>query len=84
MAFDQEHCDRMHAKMWTAITRLPLWGWMMIFVVGPICLGLGGWALASCATLGERVRGVEVQQDTTGGMLKEVRDDVKKLLTREK
>lgn len=84
MALDLEHCERAHAPLWTAINRLPLWGRMLIFVIGPICLGLGGWALASCASLGERVRGVEVKECSDCDMLREVRDDVKKLLAKEK
>ena len=79
MAHDDEHCNKMHEPMWRAINKLPLWAWILITVLGPVALGLGGWSLAQSCSLCERMRGVEVQQSATDYMLKEVHDDVKEI-----
>ena len=84
-----EHCRKIHEPIWAELKalreragKLPLWAWVLIIVLGPVALGLGGWALAQCNCLGERIKGVEVQQETSQTLLTEVRNDIKTLLTR--
>jgi hypothetical protein len=68
--------------------QLPLWakiiGGILGTIVIPASIGLGGWALAKCDTLGERVRACEVKGESTDSMLSEIRSDVKELLRKGK
>ena len=86
-------CDAHHMPLWEAIKesrKLPLWakicGGVFVVVLVPIfaVVYAKGDALdCKCDVLGERVRAVEVKSESTDDMLKEIRSDVKKLLTRE-